>query len=56
MEAKMIKCCFCGKEVESVRANSARPLRNGLCCTRCNNDKVIPYRIMLCCATRHSGK
>lgn len=42
---KMIKCCFCKKEIESVYSNNAEPIMNGRCCRECNNEKVIPMRI-----------
>jgi len=44
-----IKCCFCGKELNSIHSsNDIRPIvsNNGdRCCNCCNEDIVIPNRI-----------
>lgn len=43
---KMIKCCFCNKEIQSVRSNNAEPIiKNGKCCSECNKKFVIPARL-----------
>lgn len=40
-----VKCCFCGKLIESIEANNAQPLKDGECCDECNMNLVIPARI-----------
>ena len=41
-------CCFCKKTITSIFDNhSARPLKDGSCCTSCNTRKVIPARMKL---------
>lgn len=46
-----IKCCICGKEVEQF-GNNPYPLcdkddYDSRCCNECDQDKVIPARIMM---------
>lgn len=43
---KKIKCSICGKEFEGY-GNNALPVATGKCCDRCNQDVVIPTRIVL---------
>jgi len=40
------KCCLCGEEYERF-GNSARPLKDGQCCDKCNYEKVIPARLKI---------
>lgn len=40
-----MKCCICKKEIKGYGHN-AEPLKSGLCCSKCNEEKVIPYRIV----------
>ena len=43
---KLIICCLCGKEIRGY-GNSALPLKEGLCCDKCNLSKVIPSRLKM---------
>lgn len=40
-----MKCCICKKETGKY-GNNANPLINGRCCDLCNEQKVIPFRLM----------
>jgi hypothetical protein len=37
------KCSICGEEYEGFD-NNAWPINDGRCCTRCNDERVIPTR------------
>ena len=54
-----LDCCLCGKQIDEqvtnakndkriiwIDGHNAEPLNSGRCCTDCNNQKVIPYRLM----------
>jgi len=41
---KARKCVLCGCELSGY-GNNAEPLAEGLCCNKCNSEKVIPARI-----------
>lgn len=45
VEEKHENCCFCGKELNKLTSNDARPVSNGRCCTTCNLTVVTPARI-----------
>lgn len=46
MKLKKFKCCICGETVTEW-GNNPWPIKDhGKCCNRCNNEKVIPTRIM----------
>lgn len=38
------KCCICGKEIKGY-GNNALPIKDGICCDKCNMSVVIPTRI-----------
>lgn len=44
-----MKCCICGKEIESRygwdKGNNAEPVKKGRCCDVCDRTVVIPARI-----------
>ncbi len=44
-----MKCCLCGEKIETVgtwtQGHNAWPLKDGRCCTFCDNTKVIPARV-----------
>lgn len=43
------KCCLCGKECENQFGNNPWPLSKEVkdrCCNKCNDEKVIPARIL----------
>ena len=45
-------CCICGEQIEPNqygwdRGHNARPVKEGQCCLKCNNDVVVPARIAL---------
>ena len=46
-----MKCCLCKKKIDVRRTwaagHNAQPLKEGRCCTNCNNAKVIPARFNL---------
>ena len=39
-----MKCCLCSVEFEGY-GNNAEPLKKGLCCDKCNAEKVILKRL-----------
>ena len=39
-------CCICHRPIDGYPHNAA-PLADGVCCGKCNAEKVIPYRIEL---------
>ena len=39
-----MKCCLCHKEIEGY-PNNAEPIMDGLCCSDCNINIVVPNRI-----------
>lgn len=42
------KCVLCGAEFKNdYDKNNAEPLKEGCCCTACNQFKVIPARLKL---------
>ena len=57
---KVVKldCCLCGDEIDTqvtksgpdkviwTDGHNAEPLKEGRCCTKCNFDKVVPFRII----------
>lgn len=40
-----MKCCFCKANI-SGEGNNAEPVKDGICCDRCNMDIVVPMRIL----------
>lgn len=44
-----MKCCLCNQRIEVIgtwkEGNSAQPLKDGRCCSLCNEIKVIPERL-----------
>lgn len=45
MDVKDEKCSICGGEFEQKYGNNAQPINHGRCCTKCDNEIVIPERI-----------
>lgn len=43
---KKFKCCICGKEVEEYGNNPWPVKEDGICCSKCNLEKVLPARII----------
>lgn len=53
------KCCLCGNDIDFQRdekgkifwtdGHNAEPLKDGRCCSVCNETKVIPERIKHMC-------
>lgn len=42
------RCCFCGVELPTLESrNNAIPVKDGICCSKCNTSVVIPARIAL---------
>lgn len=37
-------CCICGKVCEGY-GNNAEPVKEGICCDKCNEEVVIPKRL-----------
>lgn len=48
MSKKVRKCCLCGEKLPAGEyGNSPEPLKSlalGVCCNKCNREKVIPTR------------
>lgn len=46
-----MKCCLCNKKIEVIgtwkEGHNAQPLKNGRCCTWCNDTKVLPARLKM---------
>ena len=52
---KIKKCCLCKKEIDKQytpegkmfwdEGHNAQPLKDGQCCSKCNETKVIPARL-----------
>lgn len=40
-----MKCCFCKKDAGEY-GNNANPIMDARCCDACNEEKVIPFRLM----------
>jgi hypothetical protein len=40
-----IKCCLCDKVVNEFGNNAEPLIEDGICCNKCNWEKVIPARI-----------
>ena len=40
------KCCICGEEFEGYGNNPA-PVAGKVCCDKCNNNVIVPYRVFL---------
>ena len=40
------KCCICGCEFEGYGNNPA-PVAGKICCDKCNNNVIVPYRLFL---------
>lgn len=40
-----LNCCICNKPIKGY-GNNAQPIKEGLCCVKCNNEFVIPARIL----------
>lgn len=38
------ECCICGEKIDGY-GNNAEPIKNGECCDKCNDEKVIPVRL-----------
>lgn len=47
MEKDNKECCICGKSFIGWGNNPYPLKRDGLCCDKCNNEKVIPARLEL---------
>lgn len=45
MKKEKFICIFCNKEFEGFGNNPDPIAKEGRCCDRCNNNKVIPMRI-----------
>ena len=42
----MRKCCLCGEKIIGYGNNPMPLKKGGVCCNKCNLEKVIPERIM----------
>ena len=42
----MKKCPICGAKIQGM-GNNAYPLFEGICCDKCNSEKVIPFRLLI---------
>lgn len=40
-----MNCCICNKEIKNY-GNNAEPFKKGTCCDKCNNQFVIPSRML----------
>lgn len=47
MTIDKFKCVLCGKTVQEFGNNPAPAADSGLCCDKCNTDKVIPARLQV---------
>ena len=45
---KVKRCCFCKTPLTQYDTNNAEPIRTGgICCNKCNENIVVPYRILM---------
>ena len=55
-----MKCCLCGKAIEVKgnwkEGNNAEPLKEGRCCYKCNDTRVIPARLIQRMLSRKENK
>ena len=52
-------CCICGKECENEWGNNPWPINNdgnARCCNKCNNEIVIPQRIINAISKKKENK
>ena len=57
-----MKCCICTSEIDKQytpqgecywdQGHNAMPLANGRCCTKCNDNEVIPMRMAIIASGR----
>ena len=45
-------CVICGKKFKEWGNNPWPLAENGQCCNKCNEEEVIPARILLACSKR----
>lgn len=45
--SKVIECIMCKEKIVYIQSHNAQPVRNGRCCSVCNNGIVIPTRLTL---------
>ena len=52
-----MKCCICEETFEDEHGgNSVRPLnRDGKCCNKCNEEVIIPLRLLENIARKEQG-
>ena len=46
MPAPTVHCSVCGKLVELNKTHNADPVNDGRCCSSCNNNFVVPERMV----------
>lgn len=46
-DSKVIECIMCKVKIVSIQSHNAQPIRNGRCCSLCNDAIVIPTRLTL---------
>jgi len=52
---RILKCCICYK-VFTGYGNNPQPVEDyGECCNTCNNEKVIPMRLMMMDHSKYYG-
>ena len=61
MTEQPLICCLCNKPIPEKHGwklgNNAEPVAEGRCCDPCDNEIVIPYRIvMMARAARDHGR
>lgn len=52
-------CCICGKECENEWGNNPWPINNdenARCCNKCNDEIVIPQRIINAISKKEENK
>lgn len=42
-----MRCSICGDDVNDEFGNNAEPVNKGRCCDYCNNEVVIPARLLI---------
>lgn len=47
-------CCICGKRFKGYGNNPEPVSKTGTCCDRCNEEKVVPARIVLLAEIRRN--
>jgi hypothetical protein len=46
MESQTIKCSICAEPMPDTLSHNAEPVTRGRCCSQCNTEMVVPFRLL----------